>query len=93
MDVSRNEQSHISVTTSVFMALVLLYLPHLMPYRLGQAPCNELSDRSPLVSKLYQKAMEPLFGNVARPWLGKAVAPPSKSESCGDVIIEIMLSG
>ena len=64
-----------------------------MPYRLGQAPCNELSDRSPLVSKLYQKAMEPLFGNVARPWLGKAVAPPSKSESCGDVIIEIMLSG
>ena len=53
---------------------------HLIPYKVGQAPCKELSDRRPLGSKLYQKAMEPLLGNVARPWIGKAVAPPSKSE-------------
>ena len=73
--------------------LYIYNIPHLIPYKVGQAPCKEFSDRRPLVSKLYQKAMEPLLGNVARPWFGNAVAPPSKSESCRDVIIEIMLSG
>lgn len=52
-------------------------LPHLVPNRMGQAPCKVSLSAWPSDRTLYQKTADPATGLVPAPRRGKTVLPPA----------------
>ena len=66
-----------NVDFTYFKYKLMIFLPHLVPYNTGQAPCRVIRSGSPVSWRLYQNIADPTVGLTPTPIRGKTVRPPA----------------